>query len=66
MALLETVAARDPLNRDALFYLGDAARLAGDPAGAALYWNRLLEQIPPDEEAHDWLKARIEELSPAE
>jgi cytochrome c-type biogenesis protein CcmH len=66
VALLETVAARDPLNRDALFYLGEAARLSDDPAGAELYWTRLLELLPPDEEAHAWLVARIAELQLAE
>jgi cytochrome c-type biogenesis protein CcmH len=66
LALLEKVVAREPQNPDALYYLGDAAARTGDNAGAALYWQRLLDQLPPESEDRAWLKARIEALAPAE
>ena len=65
VATLEKVVARDPLNLDALYYLGDAAARTGDGAGAALYWQRLLDQLPPESEEHAWIKSRIAALSEA-
>ncbi len=59
---LEKIVARDPSNPDALYYLGEVAQRQGDPAGAALYWRRLLAQMPEDSEDRAWLKARIEAL----
>jgi cytochrome c-type biogenesis protein CcmH len=59
---LEKIVARDPSNPDALYYLGEVAQRQGDPAGAALYWRRLLAQMPEESEDHAWLKARIEAL----
>ena len=32
----------------------------GDTAGAALYWQRLLAQLPEESPDHAWLKARLE------
>jgi cytochrome c-type biogenesis protein CcmH len=61
---LEKIVARDPSNPDALYYLGEAAQRQGDAAGAALYWQRLLAQLPEDSEDHAWLKARLEALEP--
>ena len=63
VATLEKVVARDPLNLDALYYLGDAAERTGDAAGAALYWQRLLDQLPPESEEHARVKSRIAVLS---
>jgi cytochrome c-type biogenesis protein CcmH len=62
VARLEKIVARDPSNRDALYYLGEAAQRQGDPAGAALYWRRLLAQLPEESADHAWLKARLEAL----
>jgi cytochrome c-type biogenesis protein CcmH len=66
VAILEKVIAADPQNPDALYYLGDAAQRRGDGTGAALYWQRLLVQLPADSEDYAWLKARIDALAPAE
>ena len=66
VALLEKIVAREPANPDALYYLGEAAFRTGDAAGAALYWRRLLTQLPPDGEDYAWLKARIDALAPSE
>ncbi len=63
---LERVVARDPMNRDALYYLGEASRRQGDAAAADLYWRRLLDQLPQESEEHAWLKGRLEELQSAE
>jgi cytochrome c-type biogenesis protein CcmH len=59
---LEKIVARDPSNPDALYYLGEVAQRQGDAAGAALYWQRLLAQLPAESDDHAWLKARIEAL----
>ena len=59
---LEKIVARDPSNPDALYYLGEAAQRQGDAQSAALYWQRLLAQLPEDSEDHAWLKARLEAL----
>ncbi|MEE8536042.1 MAG: c-type cytochrome biogenesis protein CcmI [Kiloniellales bacterium] len=66
VGLLEKIVAREPTNTDALYYLGEAAFRTGDVAGAALYWRRLLTQIPPDGEEYTWLKDRIDALVPPE
>jgi len=60
---LEKIVARDPSNPDALYYLGEAAHRQGDAAGAALYWQRLLAQLPEDSEDHAWLKGRLDALA---
>ncbi len=60
VARLERIVARDPSNPDALYYLGEVAQRQGDTAGAALYWQRLLAQLPEESPDHAWLKARIE------
>ncbi len=62
VARLEKIVARDPSNPDALYYLGEVAQRQGDAENAALYWQRLLAQMPEDSEDHAWLKARIEAL----
>ncbi len=59
---LEKIVARDPSNPDALYYLGEVAQRQGDAENAALYWRRLLAQMPEDSADHAWLKARIEAL----
>ncbi len=59
---LEKIVARDPSNPDALYYLGEVAQRQGDAENAALYWQRLLAQLPEESEDHAWLKARIEAL----
>jgi cytochrome c-type biogenesis protein CcmH len=66
VARLEKIVARDPSNPDALYYLGEVAQRHGDAAGAALYWQRLLAQLPAESEDHAWLKARIEALESGE
>jgi cytochrome c-type biogenesis protein CcmH len=62
VARLEKIVARDPSNPDALYYLGEVAHRQGDKTNAALYWQRLLAQLPEDSEDHAWLKARLEAL----
>ena len=62
VARLEKIVARDPSNPDALYYLGEVAQRQGDAKSAALYWQRLLAQLPEESEDHAWLKARIEAL----
>lgn len=42
------IEARAPGDMMAQFYRGGAARQAGDPAGAAAIWRRLLEAMPAD------------------
>ncbi len=64
VAILERVIAADPQTPDALYYLGDAAHRQGDGTSAALYWQRLLVQLPPDSEEYAWLKARIDAIIP--
>ncbi|MEE8145890.1 MAG: tetratricopeptide repeat protein, partial [Kiloniellales bacterium] len=66
VAILEKVIAADPQNPDALYYLGDAAHRQGNATSAALYWQRLLVQLPPDSEEYAWHKARIDALQAAE
>lgn len=66
IARLERIVAREPMNRDALYYLGEASRRQGDAAGAEIYWQRLLEQLPADSDEHAWLKDRIEGLGRGE
>jgi cytochrome c-type biogenesis protein CcmH len=62
VARLEKIVARDPSNPDALYDLGEVAQRQGDAENAALYWQRLLAQLPEESEDHAWLKARIESL----
>jgi len=62
VARLEKIVARDPSNPDALYYLGEVAHRQGDKTNAAVYWQRLLAQLPEDSEDHAWLKARLEAL----
>ncbi len=66
VAILEEVIAADPQNPDALYYLGDAAHRQRNASSAALYWQRLLVQLPPDSEDYAWLKTRIDALPAAE
>ena len=63
---LEEALELDEANPDALFHLGEAARRKGDSTSAGLYWQRLLEQLPPDSEQRGWLQQRIDGLSKAE
>ena len=66
VAALEEALELDEANPDALFHLGEAARRKGDSTSAGLYWQRLLEQLPPDSEERGWLQQRIDGLSKAE
>lgn len=52
----------DASNGDALFFLGDAARQAGDKSAAADYWTRLLAQLPPGSAEHSMVKDRLDAL----
>ncbi|MCG8593521.1 MAG: c-type cytochrome biogenesis protein CcmI [Kiloniellales bacterium] len=62
VAALEQALVLDEANPDALFHLGEAARRKGDVAGAGLYWQRLLDQLPQGTEERSWLQQRIDEL----
>ncbi len=62
MAALEKALELDEANPDALFHLGEAARRKGDATSAGLYWQRLLEQLPPGTDEHAWLLKRIDGL----
>ena len=66
VAALEEALELDEANPDALFHLGEAARRKGDSTSAGLYWQRLLEQLPPDSEERGWLQQRIDGLSKGE
>ncbi|MDJ0937219.1 MAG: c-type cytochrome biogenesis protein CcmI, partial [Kiloniellales bacterium] len=55
VAALEKALELDEANPDALFHLGEAARRKGDATSAGLYWQRLLEQLPPGTDEHAWL-----------
>jgi tetratricopeptide (TPR) repeat protein len=59
---LEAALDADPSHPEALRMLGDASMEAGDPGGAALAWEQLLEGAGPDADvlvdlAHAWLEA---------
>ncbi len=62
VAALEKALELDEANPDALFHLGEAARRKGDATSAGLYWQRLLEQLPPGTDEHAWLLKRIDGL----
>jgi len=56
----------DEANPDALFHLGEAARRKGDATSAGLYWQRLLDQLPPGSDERAWLQKRIDGLPKGE
>jgi cytochrome c-type biogenesis protein CcmH len=56
---------RAPGDMMALFYRGGAAREAGDAAGAAATWRRLLAAMPPDAPVRETLEALIAEADEA-
>jgi cytochrome c-type biogenesis protein CcmH len=56
---------RAPGDMMALFYRGGAAREAGDPAGAAAIWRRLLAAMPEDAPVRGTLEALIAEAEAA-
>ena len=66
IATLRRVIELDAANADALYYLGEASQRQGDMTGAALYWNRLLAQLPPGTREHDWIRAKIDNLDRAQ
>ena len=66
LAALEQALELDEANPDALFHLGEAARRKGDTTSAGLYWQRLLDQLPPGTEERDWLQQRIDGLTQGE
>ncbi|MDJ0981786.1 MAG: c-type cytochrome biogenesis protein CcmI [Kiloniellales bacterium] len=66
VAALEQALELDAANPDALFHLGEAARRKGDATSAGLYWQRLLEQLPPGTDERAWLQKRIDGLPKAE
>ncbi len=66
VAALEKALELDEANPDALFHLGEAARRKGDATSAGLYWQRLLEQLPPGTDEHAWLLKRIDGLPKGE
>ncbi len=66
VAALEKALELDEANPDALFHLGEAARRKGDATSAGLYWQRLLEQLPPGTDEHAWLLKRIDGLPKSE
>ena len=66
VAALEQALKLDEANPDALFHLGEAARRKGDVTTAGLYWQRLLEQLPPGTEERNWLQQRIDGLPKGE
>jgi tetratricopeptide (TPR) repeat protein len=49
-AVFETALSLDPENLIALKHLGDIARMGGDPAGARVWYERVLEADPRNEE----------------
>jgi cytochrome c-type biogenesis protein CcmH len=52
----------DPQNPGALFYLGQAAVEAGDPAAARTHWQRLLTQLPADGPNRAQIQQMIDQL----
>jgi cytochrome c-type biogenesis protein CcmH len=63
-ALVE-IEKRAPDDLMALFYRGGAARRAGDAAGAAAIWGRLLDAMPPDAPVRSTLEELIAEADGA-
>ncbi len=59
---MSRVLALDPENPGALFYLGQAAVEAGDPAAARTHWQRLLAQIPADAPQRAQIQQLIDQL----
>jgi len=66
VAALEQALELDEANPDALFHLGEAARRKGDATSAGLYWQRLLDQLPPGSDERAWLQKRIDGLPKGE
>ena len=66
VAALEQALKLDEANPDALFHLGEAARRKGDATSAGLYWQRLLDQLPPGSDERAWLQKRIDGLPKSE
>ena len=66
VAALEQALELDEANPDALFHLGEAARRKGDVTSAGLYWQRLLDQLPPGTDERNWLQQRLDGLDKGE
>ena len=64
--VLQKVLELDEKNPDALYHLGEVARRKGDREEAARYWEKLLAELPPGSEEHDWLQQRLETLPKGE
>lgn len=64
--VLQKVLELDAKNPDALYHLGEVARRKGDRDEAARYWEKLLAELPPGSEEHDWLQQRLETLPKGE
>ncbi len=62
---LDEIEKRAPGDMMALFYRGGAAREAGDPAGAAAIWRRLLAAMPEDAPVRGTLETLIAEADAA-
>ena len=65
-SVLQKVLELDEKNPDALYHLGEVARRKGDRAEAARYWEKLLAELSPGSEEHDWLQQRLETLPKGE
>ena len=65
MRALGEIEKRAPGDMMALFYRGGAAREAGDAAGAAAIWRRLLASMPEDAPVRGTLEALIAEAEAA-
>jgi cytochrome c-type biogenesis protein CcmH len=62
VAVLERVAALDPKQPEALWFLGLAKAQQHDPKGAADYWQRLLGQLSPGSEDYKMVEAALAAL----
>ena len=62
LALIEQALALEPDLDHALWLAGLAAVQQGEPDAALDYWQRLLAQIPPDDEARAIVQGQIEQL----
>lgn len=65
LSALGEIEKRAPGDMMALFYRGGAAREAGDPAGAAAIWRKLLVAMPQDAPVRGTLEALIAEADAA-
>ncbi|MBB4286303.1 c-type cytochrome biogenesis protein CcmI [Roseospira goensis] len=60
--LFETVLEHDPLNPQALYFVGLSAAQDGDTDRARTLWGRLLERMPEDEPAYAAIKRQLDAL----